>query len=359
MSHAYTVGITWKKIEMLGKHKDIELFLLTPKKWKHTLKTYSISRKRPKNFKLISRDAVFKGRNYYYFFRGLKKIINDLKPDIIHIEEEPSSLMAYRSQRAAKSLGSKLVFFTWENIYKKYPFPFSKFERFVIKNADYAICGNLGAQGIIRRKGFKKSISVLPQFGLDIMEFRKKKSPVRKRLGLKNDFVVGFVGRLVKQKGLLTLIEAVKDIDCKLLILGGGPLKDRLLKMYKNKIIFVDTVLHERVVDYINAMDCLVLPSESTDKWKEQFGHVLIEAMACEVPVIGSSCGAIPEVIGDAGLIFKEGNKKGLSKKISMLMKNKKLRQKLSKKARNRVLKKYSLVTIDRGIYNVYRKLMK
>ena len=358
-SHAYTVGITWEKLEMLGSHRDIDLFVLTPNKWKHTLRTYSISRKKPKNFKLISDGVVFKGRNYYYFFHGLDKIIKDIRPDIIHIEEEPSSLMTYKTTKLAKKLGSKVIFFTWENIHKNYPFPFSKFESFVIKNADYAICGNLGAKKILRKRGFKKGITLLPQFGIDTRVFRKGRSSVKKRLGLRTEFVVGFVGRLVKQKGLITLMKAVKDIDCKLLILGGGPLKERLLKYYKNKIKLVDTVPHEKVVDYINSMDCLVLPSESTDKWKEQFGHVLIEAMACGIPVIGSSCGAIPEVIGDAGLIFKEGDEKGLSKKISMLMKNKNLRQKLSKKGRNRVLKKYSLGTIDSGIYDVYRKLMK
>ena len=62
---------------------------------------------------------------------------------------------------------------------------------------------------------------------------------------------------------------------------------------------------------HLRALDALVLPSESTPLWKEQFGHVLIEAMACGVPVVGSDSGAIPEVIGEAGLLFPGGGRDG------------------------------------------------
>lgn len=359
ISHAYAVDITWNKVEMLGRHKDIDLFVLAPETWKHTLRTFSIRKKKPKNFKLISRKPVFEGRNYFYFFHGLRDIIREVNPDIIHIEEEPSSVIAYKTVKVGKKLGSKLVFFTWENIYKNYPFPFSKFERFVMKNSDYAICGNLKAKGVIRKKGFSKGVSLLPQFGIDVKVFKNKKSRVRKKLGLEKEFVIGFLGRLVKQKGLITLMKAADNLDCKVLVVGSGPLREKLLKDYPDKIILVDTVRHGNVVDYINAMDCLVLPSESTKKWKEQFGHVIIEAMACGVPVIGSTCGAIPEVVGDAGLVFKEGDHKDLAKKISMITGNKRLRQSMIKKGRKRVLKNFSFEKIDKDTYDIYRGLVK
>jgi L-malate glycosyltransferase len=73
-----------------------------------------------------------------------------------------------------------------------------------------------------------------------------------------------------------------------------------------DNIRVVNSIPSSQVPDYLNCMDCLVLPSCTIKKWKEQFGRILIETMACKVPVIGFDSGEIPNAIGDCGLIFKE-----------------------------------------------------
>ncbi len=109
-----------------------------------------------------------------------------------------------------------------------------------------------------------------------------------------------------------------------------------------DRIRLVDAIPHEQTVDYFNALDALVLPSESSPTWKEQFGHVLIEAMACGVPVIGSDSGAIPEVIGTAGLVFPEGDSQALRVELQRLVNDPDLRKHLSRRGRERVLGNYT-----------------
>ena len=86
----------------------------------------------------------------------------------------------------------------------------------------------------------------------------------------------------------------------------------------------------------------MVLPSRTTATWKEQFGRVLTEAMACGVPVVGSNSGAIPEVIADAGLIFPEGDAMSLAAQLQRLANEHTLAVELGRRGMARVVDNYS-----------------
>lgn len=164
---------------------------------------------------------------------------------------------------------------------------------------------------------------------------------------------------------MFTLVEATADlgIDCDLLFVGSGPVKDRIIERAKQagstaNLVFVETVPMDEVGAYFNCMDVLALPSLTTSQWKEQFGRVLTEAMACGVPVVGSDSGAIPEVIGDAGLIFREGDAADLQSKLRTLATNLELRSKLAQLGRDRVMQHYTQERIADRTYEVYRRLV-
>jgi len=175
--------------------------------------------------------------------------------------------------------------------------------------------------------------------------------------------VVGFAGRLVNAKGLQDLFLALENLvgDWSLLVVGDGELRPELeaqAQANKWRARFVGYVGIDDMPQYFSAMDCLVLPSRTMPDWKEQFGLVLAQAMACRVPVIGSSSGAIPEVIEDAGLIFPERDVEALRHCLQKLMDDEPYRQGLAQKGYERALAKYSATGLADETYLLFQKLL-
>ncbi len=211
-----------------------------------------------------------------------------------------------------------------------------------------------GAQ-VFRRGGrWKKPLSVVP-LGTDLERFRPMASADRRRkLGLSHKFVMGYFGRLVPEKGVHLLIDALAQLpaDVSLLLdmfknFAPGSYADSLIKRAQqlgvaDRIVTID-VPHADVPEYMNCCDAVVLPSLTSDRWKEQFGRVLPEAMACGVPVIGSRSGNIPDMIGNAGLLVPEGSAEAIAGAVSRLVEDPRLREALSVAGRERVREQFSL----------------
>ena len=104
-------------------------------------------------------------------------------------------------------------------------------------------------------------------------------------------------------------------------------------------------------------MNVLVLPSEGSRKWREKFGYVVPQAMLCNVPVIGSRHGGIPDVIGDSGILFEPKNAKELSQKIKELKENNGLRHKYIEAGRKRAIENYTVEKVAGKISKVYKSL--
>ena len=170
-------------------------------------------------------------------------------------------------------------------------------------------------------------------------------------------------------KGIDTLLEALASLanqdttrTYKLLIVGQGEDKPEFQRLagtlgISEQVVWIDAVPPEAVAAYINCMDTLVLPSRTTPGWVEFFGRVLIEGMACEVPVIGSDSGEIPHVIGDAGLIFPEADADGLVGSIRQIAHDAKLRKDLVKRGLIRI-ENFTWETIAERTYQVYKELL-
>ncbi len=369
VSHSSVVPTYREKLRLLCRKRDIDLTLLLPRSWPEAGKrVQTISQdSSAEGFSIISAPILFEGRIKRHFYPSFFEHIQKIKPDIIHIEEEPYSLVAWQAAQASRKLKIPLIFFTWENLLENFGFPHQSIRKFVLKTADYAIPGDQEAGQLLEKAGvIPARISIIPQYGVNPQLFHKKNaSKLKKELNL-GSFTVGYVGRLVPEKGIHHLLEAFSLLaipTSSLLIVGNGPLRKQLEEKaiqlgIENQIRWIQAVDQTRIPDYLNCMDTLVLPSVTTATWKEQFGRVLIEAQACEVTVIGSNSGAIPEVINKAGLIYPESDAEELSKNLKKLAKSKGLRIRLGKEGRKRILNLYTNQHIADQIYNIYRQVL-
>ena len=145
-------------------------------------------------------------------------------------------------------------------------------------------------------------------------------------------------------------------------IAGEGPERPRLEQLARElgiakKVYFDGAVSSQQMPNYLRQMDVLTLCSRTLPNWKEQFGRVLVEAMACEVPVIGSDSGEIPHVIGEAGLIFPEEDVGALRAHLLELMQAEAKCRELGRLGRRRVLEKYTQFQVAAQTTAVYRDM--
>jgi len=367
ISHACVVPENRKKLARLVELFPVSVQLVAPSVWieRDMKRRYVPKREAQENYPITFAAAALNWHVNLWFFRnGIRHLVNQFAPDIVHIDEEPCSLVAFQCLRAAKHLGVKTVIFSFQNLYKHYPFPFSCIERWNLTHCDYIIAGCHGAKEVLLKKGAIKPITVIPPGIAPELYYRQDCSMLAAQLGLEG-FVIGFAGRLVPEKGIETLLLAFAKLSrpATLLLVGSGPYKQEAQRLAEElgiskRLRLVEGASHREVPKYLNCMDVLVLPSLTAKRWKEQFGRVLIEAMACEAPVIGSSSGEIPNVIGDAGLVFREGDVDDLSEKIQRLIDNSRIRQKLSKSGRERALMNFTWDKVAEKTFQVYQQLV-
>ncbi len=373
VSHSAVLGGYRKRYSEVARNSPLAVHLLAPERWTQFNRTIDLEETSDTSYRVIARQpraAGFLGqglKNTTHFYPGLGKILREIKPDIIELWEEPFAAVTFQVIRAARRIlpGAKIIFFSAQNIRKNYPPPFSWWEQYTYRRADFAFVINREAEAVIRSKGWEKESLVLP-LGVDPGLFRRFDSPdLRQELGL-TGFTVGFIGKLETQKGVLDLIRAAGRLsgDFHLLIIGNGPLRPRAGRLVAElgltgKTRFIPAAGYDKMPGYLNCLDVLVLPSVTLPGLKEQFGRVLIEAMSCSVPVIGSDSGEIPNVIGDGGLTFPEGDPAALAERIVMLRRDPDRARELGRKGRRRVEAEFSWEAIARRQVEVYRQLLK
>jgi glycosyltransferase involved in cell wall biosynthesis len=177
---------------------------------------------------------------------------------------------------------------------------------------------------------------------------------------------IGFVGRLVQQKGLDNLLQALalmRGAKWRLLIVGDGPERERLEALATElrlaaRVRWTGGLPAEQVAGLWPDLDVLVQPSRGTDDWRETNGHVLIEAMANEVAVLGTDSGVIPELIGDAGIVVPNGDVAALANALERLGEAAH-RRALAQAARARALRLYSDDAIAERTLEFWKQVVK
>jgi len=228
--------------------------------------------------------------------RALRRAVREFDPDLVDVHEDPYFPAAGEAVAAAGR--RPVVMFAAQNIAKRFPAPVRALRSWVLRRLAGAYPCCLEAGQLLRLWGFRGPMSVIP-YGVDDELFRVRPTGDR----------IGFVGRLIPEKGVLDLA----DLGPRLLCVGEGPLADELRAAGAEVVAARST---ETLARQLERMAVLVAPSRATARSKEQFGRTVVEAMAAGVPVVAYASGALPEVIGDAGVLVREGDRRRLTAAI-------------------------------------------
>lgn len=361
VSKACLVGVYQRKLEEIAAHDDVDLMVIVPPGWRDPAGLVELERLYTNGYQMQVDPIRFNGNFHFHYYPRLKQRLVAFQPDIVHIDEEPYNLATWLAWRQARSVGAKTLFFSWQNLLRAYPPPFSWMEQQVLQGVDYALVGNQASAEVWRAKGYGGPLAVIPQFGVDPTLFQPQETAVFPRA-----FTIGAANRrLVPEKGMDLLLRAVAQLpgEWRVRITGEGPEKRPLITLARelgiaDRVQFEGTIGSAEMPAFLRQIDVLVLASRTLPNWKEQFGRVLVEAMASGVPVIGSDSGEIPHVIGEAGLIFPEDDEQALLEHLRTLMHDGDARRQLAENGRWRVMAQYTQRQVAEKTVAVYRKMV-
>src|SRR5687767_11942386 len=163
VSKALVVAAYQRKLEEIAAYPDVELTAVVPPAWDGQPYQPGFMQ----GYRTIVQPIRFDGQFHLFHFRGLGRILRQVRPDVVHVDEEPYNLATALATREALAIGARPIFFTWQNLPRRYPPPFRWFERYVYRRSRHAIAGNAEAVEVLRGKGYRGPASVIPQFGVD------------------------------------------------------------------------------------------------------------------------------------------------------------------------------------------------
>jgi glycosyltransferase involved in cell wall biosynthesis len=296
---------------------------------------------------------------FWYAGGRLRKVLRDVRPALVDLHEEPYSLAAWQALRAvaAEVPDSPICVYTAQNIYKRYPPPFRQLERSVMRRAAAAYPCSTEAGSVLRRKGFKGPVHVIP-LGVTV--------PAASPAG-NGRLRVGFVGRLVPAKGAHIALEAFAHasdgLDARFEVVGAGPQEPELRTLADRlgidaKVQFAGFVPQWQALARIGSFDVLVVPSIATASWKEQFGRVAAQALAAGTTVIASDSGALAEVVDGCGVLVREGDRDDLAEKLRVLLHDPARRAALAERGRRRAASELSWERVADRADAMYREVL-
>jgi glycosyltransferase involved in cell wall biosynthesis len=301
--------------------------------------------------------------------RPLRRVMAETKPDIIHVLDEPTSGYVFQVawHRLSASPRSKVLFYGFDNL----PIRLSRRATWKWKLTWGRMAGGAAANSEalenVKRAGFP------PDRPLERIFWGVAKDAVtpmdgdssQPSLDLAQKDVVGFVGRLVPEKGVHLLLTALQQLphSVHFLIVGDGPMRSELEAQanrpeLKGRVHFTGVVGPAALKSHMRCMRALAVPSLTTPRWKEQYGRVIGEAMCCAVPVIGSDSGAIPEVIGSAGIIVPEGEPRSLAEALGRVLFDADLRDRLIRQGLQRAQEELSMEAMATRLVGLYTRVL-
>lgn len=279
----------------------------------------------------------------------------------------------WQALEAKRRFGTPVAITVWDNI------PFNQedtarkraIKEYAIEDGDLFIVPTERSRETLEIEGVLPSrIQVIPP-SVDLERFSPGAGD-RASLGLPaDDFVIAFVGWMLPRKGLHVLLHALRRLlddpevanhRLRLVVVGSGPgrqeIEQRLDRLaLRDRVIFTGAVTYDQMPNLFRCADAFVLPSLAMPTWQEQFGMALIEAMACGRPCIAAGSGAIPEILGDAGLLVQADDFVSMRRALKQLLLEPDLGRQLGSAARARAEAHFALHQHTDALAGVLRRL--
>jgi len=364
ISHACAAADNRQLFAAIRERTGWRLTLVTPARWRDEFGNILDAPARPgSGLQLVKAPVFCNGNIILHFYRtDWPAFLGEGRFDAIYVHHEPYAL-ATAQVAWANFIGPRipLGFYSCQNIAKRYPPPFRWLESFVYRQSRFAFPVTDTVAGVLRGKGFDGEITVCP-LPIDPRSYlpgpaSRRPAALRRARG---ECILGYVGRLVPAKGLVTLASALgklKDLNWKFALVGAGPFAPEFARLLEeqgvgDRLIDAGFVPHAEVPAYLSALDLLVVPSETQTNWKEQFGRVILEALACGTPVAGSDSGEIPNFLrrSGGGLIFPEKDPEALANVLRRMIQQPALGRDMAAAGRTWVLQNAALSTVAERI---------
>jgi glycosyltransferase involved in cell wall biosynthesis len=312
-----------------------------------------------------------------WVYRGLGRALRRIKPDVIHLDSEPWGALPQQVLLLNRvlRLNAAVCVQGADNIYWHGSLIEQMVRRTVLHLVLPRIDGFVGWNrrgvrlaedaGLPRTTPTRVLPGIVPSPDVFTPPSRERREQLRLRFGLPSDkVVVGFVGRLVEEKGVADLIEAFTRSPREsafLVIWGSGPLSHVVRDAFARGRVsgrYAGPLDRLAVADALGAIDVAVVLSRSTSEWAEQFGRVVVEAMFSGCAVVAYASGAIPDVLGDGGLLVEEGDVPGLSNALGSLIADDSFRTGLAKHGRDRALARFDPAIVAGEMIELWGQLL-
>lgn len=294
-------------------------------------------------------------RNLGHYYPGLPELLREREPEVLEVFEEPYSLCAWHALRAAQREVPDCLraLFSAQNIEKRYPPPFSWFESSCLARADVTYPVDPLVVPVLRAKGYQGPAPVVP-LGIDPTFFRPvPPEPELLPEAAREGPVVGFLGKLQPEKGILDLVEAAIRSRSRphLVVAGSGPLEEEVRRAgaaLGGRLHLLGPLPQPRLPALMATMDLVCVPSRTTRGWMEQFGRVAVEAMACGRPTLVSDSGSLPHVGRGGAEILPEADPVAWAAAFDRLLPRPEARAALGEAGRAHVREHYTWEAVAR-----------
>lgn len=304
----------------------------------------------------------------WWLYPGLRNLIRRLNPDVIHVTAEVYGLFYSQVDFDGRPIVGHAVDNIWTHgSAVERAIRLARARRILKKLSGVASWNQAGLE-LARQYGMKPGTptAVVPARLADPAPFRRardQRTALRAQQGLDDQVTIGFMGRLVPEKGIDWLLQSLSSAEqagnVRLHVYGKGR-QESTLRALANELgldaRFLGHVPPQEVPNVLAALDMVVVPSLTVSGWAEQFGRVIVESMFAATPVIASDSGSIPEVVGEAAILLPEGDRMALTAAIDKLVSDEQMRRSLGERGAEWAESKYSPEVLATEFHRLWRE---